>query len=57
MFSRYGPQVSWAFTMVLLTTGLMSAIIFRKRLVPLNVDPKLKPGEFYSYKLGVVYRF
>lgn len=57
MFKEKGPQLTWGFTMILLLSAILPAILFRNYFVPLNSEPKLKSGEFYKFKLGVLYRF
>lgn len=56
MFNQNGPRLAWGFTMALLACGIVSAIVFRNYLVPLNAEPKLKSGDFYKFKLNVLYR-
>uniref|UniRef100_A0A915HV14 Uncharacterized protein n=1 Tax=Romanomermis culicivorax TaxID=13658 RepID=A0A915HV14_ROMCU len=57
IFIRYGPQYAWLLSMALMLCGTCMAIICRNRLVGLITNPVLKPGQHYSYKCGILYRF
>jgi len=48
--------MAWIFTLVLILIGTLAAVIFKNRLVALVASPVMKPGDYYRYKAGTLYR-
>lgn len=57
LFQLYGPRVGWAIIAAAVGTSILASIIFRNRLVPLDMNRKLKSGETLVYGKGTLYRF
>ena len=57
IFEDFGPMLIWGIEIIVLTTCVSFWIIFYVKIVPLDANPDLKPGEYYKYKKGYKYRF
>uniref|UniRef100_A0AC34GPU3 Major facilitator superfamily (MFS) profile domain-containing protein n=1 Tax=Panagrolaimus sp. ES5 TaxID=591445 RepID=A0AC34GPU3_9BILA len=57
IFEKYGPMLIWGIEIIVLAICVTFWIIFYYRIVPLDCNPELQPGEYYKYKKGYKYRF
>uniref|UniRef100_A0A914CFI9 Major facilitator superfamily (MFS) profile domain-containing protein n=1 Tax=Acrobeloides nanus TaxID=290746 RepID=A0A914CFI9_9BILA len=52
MFENYGPEITWVLPIIMLAVTVLLWIICWKKIVPLDSNPKLKPGESHKYDNG-----
>ena len=57
LFDKFGPMALWGVEIFVLASTMLLWIFNYRILVPLEVNPVLKPGEYYRYKKGYKYRF
>ncbi|CAI4229170.1 unnamed protein product [Auanema sp. JU1783] len=56
LFQKKGPIPLWYTELAALFITMLLWIVFYRRIVPLESNPKLKPYEYYEYDKGVKYR-
>lgn len=57
VFDEYGPEAIWGIEIGVLLATIAFWVICYRVVVPLEINPVLKPGEYYKYKKGYKYRF
>lgn len=57
MFEHFGPEATWGLQIGMIIVTISMWVICYRKIVPLDPNPKLRPGEYYRYNRGVKYYF